>query len=286
MARSSEPAERVLGVIVPVFNEAATVSRVVQRVLLQDCVQQVVVVDDGSTDGTIRALQRFAADPRVQIRWHPKNQGKGAAVRTALEAISAPLVIIQDADLEYDPVDYPKLIKPIVDGRADVVYGVRGFGGHSAYSYWFVKGNQLVTTATNILFNCYIHDMETGFKVMRTSLLKRLGLSARRFDIEPEITARVLRLGYRIHEVPIDYYARGRDEGKKLTWLDGVRALGVLARIRATPRRRLFGSNLIYHRERITRLAAAPRLPALPGEDLDRAEGAAEPVVTKVTDST
>ena len=134
---------------------------------------------------------------------------------------------------------------------------------------WFVKGNQLVTTATNILFNCYIHDMETGFKAMRTALMRRLGLKGQRFDIEPEITGRILRLGYRIHEVPIDYYARSRAEGKKLTWKDGVKALVTLSRIRLARRRRLFGPLDEYHAERLTQLAAARRLPILSGERND-----------------
>ncbi|MEO6797988.1 MAG: glycosyltransferase family 2 protein [Candidatus Dormibacter sp.] len=260
------PTESPLGVIVPAYNEAPTVSRLIRRVLLQPCVQQVVVVDDCSTDGTLQEIEAFAADPRVVIQRHDVNRGKGAAIRTGLAAITTPIVIIQDADLEYDPVDYPKLIRPIVDGRADVVYGVRGFAGHTAYSYWFVKGNQLVTLATNVLFNCYIQDMETGFKAMRTALMRRLGLVGDRFDIEPEITGRILRLGYRIHEVPIDYYARSRAEGKKLTWKDGVKALVALGRIRLASKQRLFGQQDTYHVERLKQLAEAPRIPALPGE--------------------
>jgi dolichol-phosphate hexosyltransferase len=266
---SPEPTQRpaaTLGVIVPAYNEGATIGQVLRRVLLQDCVQEVVVVDDCSTDQTSRAAAAYAGDPRVTITRHQKNAGKGAAIRTGLVAITAPIVIIQDADLEYDPVDYTKLIGPIVDGRADVVYGVRGFAGQTAYSYWFVKGNQLVTTFTNILFNCYIQDMETGFKVMRTSLMRRLHLSGDRFNIEPDITGRILRLGYRIHEVPIDYYARSRAEGKKLTWRDGVRALVKLLQIRLASRAGLFGADDGYHRERLAELAAAPRLPVLPGE--------------------
>jgi glycosyltransferase involved in cell wall biosynthesis len=262
----STPPGPTLAVMVPAFNEAATIGRMLRRVLLQDCVEQVVVVDDCSSDETSEVVHGFVNDPRVTLLRHPRNRGKGAAVRTALEAVTAPIVVIQDADLEYDPVDYPKLIGPILEGRADVVYGVRGFGGQTAYSYWFVKGNQLVTTATNILFNCYIHDMETGFKAMRTTLMRRLGLSGNRFDIEPEISGRVLRLGYRIHEVPIDYYARSRAEGKKLTWRDGVKALFTLARIRLSSQRRLFGARDAYHVELLAELAAAPRLRELPGE--------------------
>jgi hypothetical protein len=158
------------------------------------------------------------------------------------------------------------MITPIIEGRADVVYGVRGFASHTAYSYWFVIGNRLVTTATNVLFNCYIQDMETGFKAMRTELMRRLQLRGRRFDIEPEITARVLRLGYRIHEIPISYYARNRQEGKKLTWQDGVKALFTLLRLRLTTRRRLFGEPDHYHATRLTELASSPRLPPLPEE--------------------
>ena len=252
--------------IVPAFNEEATVGRMIRRVLLQDCVQQVVVIDDGSSDQTFKVAQAVGNDPRLTLRRHGVNRGKGAAIRTGLEAITAPLVIIQDADLEYDPVEYEKLIAPIVEGRADVVYGVRGFASHTAYSYWFVIGNRLVTTATNILFNCYIQDMETGFKVMRTDLMRRLQLRGDRFNIEPEITARVLRLGYRIHEVPVTYYARGRAEGKKLTWRDGVKALVTLVGLRLATRRRLFGSADEYHRRRHAALASAERLPKLPGE--------------------
>ena len=256
--------DRPLGVIVPVFNEAETLAQVLDRVLLQPCVGQLVVVDDCSSDQTSAIAHQFAqVDPRVVVRRHSVNQGKGAAVRTGLEAITTPITIIQDGDLEYDPLEYESLITPILEGRADVVYGVRGFASQTAYSYWFVIGNRLVTTATNILFNCYIKDMETGFKAMRTDLMRRLRLRGNRFGIEPDITARVLRLGYRIHEVPISYYARSREEGKKLTWRDGVKALGSLLRLRLTSRRRLFGTLDDYHVERHRELAAARRLPDL-----------------------
>ena len=257
-----------LGVIIPAFNEERTLDRVLRRVLLQRCVQQVVVVDDASTDGTFAVAEVHASDPRVEIVRHASNQGKGAAIRSGLARLNAPIVIIQDADMEYDPTEYEEIIAPVREGRADVVYGVRGFASHTAYSYWFVLGNRLVTTFTNILFNCYIQDMETGFKAMRTDLMRRLKLSGRRFEIEPEITGRVLRLGYRIHEVPITYYARGRGEGKKLTWVDGVKALGTLVRIRLTPGRWLFGKHDDYHVARLTELASAPRVPPIPGERL------------------
>jgi dolichol-phosphate hexosyltransferase len=249
-----------LGVIIPAYNEARTLELILRRVLQEECVQQVVIVDDCSTDGTFEIAQGLTGDPRVSAHRHATNRGKGAAVRTGLDAITAQIVIIQDADLEYDPADYQKLIAPIQGGRADVVYGVRGFAGQTAYSYWFVLGNRLVTTATNVLFNCYIQDMETGFKATRTSLLRRLRLSGNRFDIEPEITGRVLRLGYRIHEVPIDYYARSREEGKKLTWQDGVKALVKLLQIRLASKAWLFGTEDAYHRERLTQLSSASRL--------------------------
>ena len=218
-------------------------------------------MDDGSIDGTFEVARTFLGDQRVSVHRHPVNRGKGAAIRTAIDVARASIAIIQDADLEYDPAEYPLMIAPILQGRADVVYGVRGFAGHTAYSYWFVVGNRLVTTATNVLFNCYIQDMETGFKAVRTDLLRRLGLRGDRFDIEPEMTARILRLGYRIHEVPITYYARTRAEGKKLTWLDGVRALGTLIALRASSRGRLFSNEDPYHRSRLRELAVASRLP-------------------------
>ena len=259
----------MLGVIIPAFNEEKSVAQVIRRVLHEPSVQQVVVVDDCSSDATLAAARRCTSDPRVTVKHHETNQGKGAAIRTGLEAITAPLVVIQDADLEYDPADYERLISPILRGRADVVYGIRGFAGQSAYSYWFVVGNRLVTTATNILFNCYIQDMETGFKVMRTSLMRRLGLRGTRFDIEPEITGRILRLGYRIYEIPIEYAARTRAQGKKLTWLDGVKALFVLLRIRLTTAEELFGKRDPYHAERLNQLS-------LPGLRLGTLDDAGE----------
>jgi glycosyltransferase involved in cell wall biosynthesis len=257
----------------PAYNEERSVETVIRRVLREPSVQQVVVVDDCSSDGTLAAAQRCTADPRVTVKHHEVNLGKGAAIRTGLDAITATLVVIQDADLEYDPADYDKLISPILRGRADVVYGIRGFAGQSAYSFWFVVGNQLVTTATNILFNCYIQDMETGFKVMRTSLMRRLGLRGTRFDIEPEITGRILRLGYRIYEVPIDYAARTREQGKKLTWLDGVKALFVLMRIRLTTTQALFGSRDPYHEERLTELSLGPGLRLSAADEIGEPRG-------------
>jgi glycosyltransferase involved in cell wall biosynthesis len=248
----------VLSVMMPAFNEARTLEIILGHVLKRPEVGEVIVVDDGSTDGTWDILTSVAKrDPRVRPFRQETNQGKGEALRRAVSELRMPFALVQDADLEYDPRDYPGLLKPLEEGRADVVYGVRGFAGQTAFSFWFVVGNQLVTLATNLLFDCYISDMETGYKLLRSDLWRRLNLQGTRFDIEPDITARALRLGYRIHEVPIRYYARSRDEGKKLTWLDGVRALGTLARLRLKSDGELFGSTADhdYHRKRQAELS-------------------------------
>jgi glycosyltransferase involved in cell wall biosynthesis len=246
-------ASRQLSVMMPVFNEEHTLETILGHVLDRPEVGEVIAVDDGSTDRTWEILKLVAArDPRVRPIRHESNRGKGTALRTAIAELRMPFALVQDADLEYDPRDYSTLLQPLLEGRADVVYGVRGFAGQTAFSFWFVMGNKLVTFAANLLFDCYISDVETGYKVLRTELWRRLGLKGRRFDIEPDITARVLRLGYRIHEVPIHYYARSRAEGKKLTWRDGLAAVVTLIRLRMTTERRLFGSEIDqpYHRRR------------------------------------
>jgi dolichol-phosphate hexosyltransferase len=247
-----------LSVMMPVFNEERTLEIILSHVLKQPEVGEVIAIDDGSTDRTWEILSRIAkSDKRVHAFQQEKNQGKGAALRRAVAELKMPYALVQDADLEYDPRDYPRLLEPLQEGRADAVYGTRGFAGQTAFSFWFVMGNKAVTLATNLLFDCYISDMETGYKVLRSDLWRRLSLKGRRFDIEPDITARILRLGYRIHEVPIHYYARGRDEGKKLTWVDGVRALGTLWRLRLSSDSSLFGTapDWDYHRERQSELA-------------------------------
>ena len=249
---------RVLSVMIPAFNEERTLEVILNHVLERPEVGEVIAVDDGSTDGTWAIMSRFAdGDKRVRAFRQDTNRGKGAAVRRAITEIRMPFAVVQDADLEYDPRDYPTLLQPLVEGRADVVYGVRGFAGQTAFSFWFVMGNMAVTTAANLLFDCYISDLESGYKALRADLWRRLNLQGDRFGIEPDITARVLRLGYRIHEVPIRYYARSRAEGKKLTWLDGLRALGDLVRIRLTPYNGLFGRTADpgYHRERQRQLS-------------------------------
>src|SRR5256712_1395290 len=253
--------------MMPAFNEERTVEIILAHVLDRPEVGEVIVVDDGSTDRTWEILQDVAAhDSRVRPFRQQVNQGKGAALGRAIGELRLPFALVQDADLEYDPRDYPALLQPLLEGRADAVFGVRGFLSHSAYSFWFVLGNQAVTLASNVLFDCYISDMETGYKVLRSELWRRLNLRGSRFDIEPDITARIMRLGYRIHEVPISYYARSRGEGKKLTWRDGVRALQNLVDPRLKSDGDLFGAapDWTYHRARQKELALQhPLVPRL-----------------------
>lgn len=254
----SDRAKAVLSVMMPIYNEERTLATILRHVLERPQVGEVVAVDDGSRDRSWDILTELAArDSRVRPFRQPQNAGKGVALRRAIGEVRLPFALVQDADLEYDPRDYEALLEPLLEGRADVVYGVRGFGGQTAYSYWFVVGNRFVTMASNVLFDSYISDMETGYKVLRTELWRRLNLHGQRFDIEPEITARVLRLGYRIHEVPIRYYARSRADGKKLTWVDGFQAVGTLVSLRLRSRRGLFGAayDQPYHAARHEALA-------------------------------
>lgn len=244
--------------MMPVYNEERTLETILSHVLARPEVGEVVAIDDGSTDGTWPILEQASRrDSRVRAFRSAANEGKGAALRRAIGILKMPFAVVQDADLEYDPADYPLLLEPLVSGRADAVYGVRGFAGQTAYSFWFVIGNRVVTSAANVLFNCYLSDLETGYKVLRSDLWQRLNLKGSRFEIEPEITVRIVRLGYRIHEVPIHYYARSREEGKKLTWTDGLQAVGTLVRLRLTGQQQLYGRDLDrdYHRRRQSELA-------------------------------
>jgi glycosyltransferase involved in cell wall biosynthesis len=226
-----------LSILMPVFDELATVEAAIEDALTAELPvgsRQLVIVDDGSTDGTRELLQAAELPENVQVVCHDRNRGKGAAVRTALEHASEEFAAILDADLEYRAADLADVLEPLVSGEAHVVFGTRAWTSQASFSFWYVMGNKAVTTATNVLFNCWISDVMTGHKAMRTELFRSLPLRERGFAIEPEIAARLLRAGERIHEVPISYRARSRQAGKKLTAYDGVRVLRTLLRCRLT----------------------------------------------------
>lgn len=222
-----------LSVLMPVYNEAATIEAAVKRVLdvRYPCDMELVLVDDGSVDGTADKLAGLA-DPRIVLAAHRVNCGKGAAIRTASGLAAGDYMVICDADLEYSPEEIPSLLQPIFDGDAAVVYGTRSFGSHTAYSFWYVIGNKTVTMWANLLFNAWISDLETCFKLMPLQLYRDLDVRATGFGMEAEVTGKLLSRGVRPYEVAISYKARSRDEGKKLTWRDGLEALWILARIR------------------------------------------------------
>ncbi|GLY25717.1 glycosyl transferase [Micromonospora echinospora] len=223
-----------LSILMPVFNEEERIADALKQALAVEypCDIELLVVDDGSRDGTAEVLSRVD-DARLRVITHPRNAGKGAAIRTAVAHAEGDYMVILDADLEYDPQDIPKLLAPVLDGRAQVVYGNRTFGSHSAYSFWYVMGNKGVTTAANVLFNSYIGDLETCFKLMPIELYRSLDVRSRGFGMEAEVTGKLLRRRIRPYEVPISYRARGREEGKKITWKDGVEAIWILGRERA-----------------------------------------------------
>jgi len=223
--------------IVPAFNERATILEVLDRIDALGLDHQIVVVDDGSTDGTEEALSGWRDRDGVVILRQPRNLGKGAAIRAAIPHVDGEIAVIQDADMEYDPADVPALVEPIERGVADVVYGSRLSGGRPqrAYMFWHLVGNRLLSLLTNVLFNTTITDMETGYKAFRAEVLRDLPLRESGFGIEPEITATVCKRGLRIYEMPIAYYGRTYDEGKKITWRDGFNAIYVLVRVRMTP---------------------------------------------------
>ena len=222
----------LLSVVMPVFNERGTIDEIIGRVLAVPLRIELIVVDDGSTDGTRDILQTLAKTRPFKLIFQPKNAGKGAALRRGFEEVTGDVVLVQDADLEYSPEEYPELIALICEGRADVVYGSRFLGRHRVFLFTHYAGNRLLTLITNVLYNTMLTDMETCYKVMRTEVLRSFKLRSNGFGIEPEMTAKIFKRKYRVYEVPITYDGRGYDEGKKITWRDGVVALWVLLRYR------------------------------------------------------
>jgi glycosyltransferase involved in cell wall biosynthesis len=231
-----------LSVLMPVYNEAGTLEEAIRRVQAVRLPKEIIIVDDGSTDGSRELLRRIEAETQrfsdpmngVKIFFQPANQGKGAAIKSGLSHVSGDIVVIQDADLEYDPQDYIKLLDPILNGQADVVYGTRfyGCGSHRVLFFWHYVGNQVLTFVSNMLTNLNLSDMEVGYKVFKSHILKGMEIESRRFGFEPEVTVKVARLGCRIYEVPISYHGRTYAQGKKITWKDGFSAFYSLLRFR------------------------------------------------------
>jgi glycosyltransferase involved in cell wall biosynthesis len=222
----------LLSVVMPVYNESATIEEIIRRVLAVPLRIQLIVVDDASTDGTPARLHALQQELGFRLLLQPVNKGKGSALRRGFEEIQGDIVVIQDADLEYSPEEYPDLIDLICSGRADVVYGSRFLGRHRVFLFTHYLGNRLLTLLTNVLYNTMLTDMETCYKVMRVEVLRSMTLRSNGFGIEPELTAKIFKRGYRVYEVPITYDGRGYDEGKKIGWRDGVVALWVLLRYR------------------------------------------------------
>ena len=221
-----------LSIIIPSFNEAATLPQAIKRIQavnLGRISKEIIVIDDGSTDGTRKKLSKITNVIKIFLK---KNQGKGAAIRCGLTKASGDYVLIQDADLEYDPQDIPALLAPVLEGKAEVVYGTRFLGPHRNMLFWHLMGNKLLSLMTNLLFNTTISDMEVGYKLIPTKLLKSLALESDRFGFEPEATAKILKQGLRIYEVPISYAGREFSEGKKITWKDGVESFYLLWKYR------------------------------------------------------
>jgi len=216
-----------ISVVIPVYNEVSTIREIVVRVQAVDLEKEIIIVDDGSTDGTRELLQEITlSHDNVRVLYHDRNQGKGAALRTGFEGATGDIVIIQDADLEYDPREYPILLEPILDGRADVVYGSRFLGGpHRVLFFWHYLGNKFLTLLSNAVTNLNLTDMETCYKVFKREVLAGMNLKSNRFGFEPEFTVKIAKKDCRIYEVPISYSGRTYAEGKKIGWKDGVKAI-------------------------------------------------------------
>ncbi len=233
-----DPSSMQLSVVIPIYNEIATLEELVRRVQAVDIDKELVLVDDGSTDGTRELLTRLEKEyDNIQVHLHEANQGKGAALRTGFKHCKGDIVIVQDADLEYDPAEYPRLIKPILDGRADVVYGSRFVGGdeHRVLYFWHMVGNRMLTLLSNMMTNLNLTDMETCYKVFRREVIQDISIEEDRFGFEPEITAKMARKRVAIYEIGISYSGRTYDEGKKIGWKDGVRALWCIAKYNLRP---------------------------------------------------
>jgi len=222
-----------LSVIIPVYNEVSNIKEIIQRVQTTKLAMEIIVVDDGSKDGTRDILQKLDGKKKVHVILHEKNRGKGAAVVTGMKAAKGEILLIQDADLEYDPRDYPQLLKPIQEGLADVVYGSRFLGGaHRVTMFWHQVANKLLTLMTNILYDSILTDMETGYKVFRRKVIEGINIKAKRFNFEPEFTAKILKRKYRIYEVQISFNPRDYSEGKKIKLHDAFEAVWTLIKYR------------------------------------------------------
>jgi len=221
-----------LSVVIPVYNEAQTIRELIDRVRAVPIEKEIIAVDDYSTDGTLDELKQLAAEGKIRLFVHKKNMGKGAACRTGIKQITGDIVIIQDADLEYDPNDYPALVKPIMQGKVKVVYGSRFLGPHKAMYFWHNVGNKLLTLITNVLYDTTLTDMETCYKVFTADIARTLNLKQNRWGFDPEITAKILKQGNRIYEVPCSYNGREFWEGKKISWKDGFTIIRTLVKYR------------------------------------------------------
>ena len=223
----------MLSIVIPIYNERKTINEVIRRVQAVDYDKEIILVDDASTDGTQDFLKEYEQLEKFKVVYKTKNEGKGSALRAGFEKAVGEIIVVQDADLEYDPTDYPVLLKPILDGRADVVYGSRFLGGpHRVFLFWHYVGNNILTTLSNMCTNLCLTDMETGYKVFRRTVLDAFTLKSNRFGFEPEFTCKIALNKFRIYEVPISYSGRDYEEGKKIGWKDGVAALWFIFRFR------------------------------------------------------